>query len=239
MYRRQQFTRGKVSLTLHFYAPPVVWKVAGKPWGLVTGAVRLTARVRIYCTRLYRFYTYNVRSTSQLFMYMDDTNLWWPAFLNESAVLCTCFDDDGAIDDRGERLRKREEERATKRANKRRKLGKKPLEVDRSGGHEGRVKKHANKRRLEVSSTVSGGGWHHTYSLSEVRICRSPTLYAQALRWSSTVPTCLSACVSKNRNQNQAEESLETFVNEKIDANLQQTVVGGATSKKRIEHAAE
>lgn len=54
------------------------------------------------------------------------------------------------VGDRGERLRKREEERAIKRANKRRKLGKKPLEVDRSGGHEGRVKKHANKRRLEV-----------------------------------------------------------------------------------------
>lgn len=54
------------------------------------------------------------------------------------------------VGDRGERLRKREEERAIKRAKKRRKLGKKPLEVDRSGGHEGRVKKHANKRRLEV-----------------------------------------------------------------------------------------
>eukprot|EP00752_Nemacystus_decipiens_P016304 g14580.t1 len=52
---------------------------------------------------------------------------------------------------RGERLRKREEERAIKRANKRRKLGKKPLEVDRSGGHESRVKKHANKRRLELA----------------------------------------------------------------------------------------
>lgn len=55
---------------------------------------------------------------------------------------------------RGERLRKREEERAIKRANKRRKLGKKPLEVDKSGGHEGRVKKHANKRRLEVRSQI-------------------------------------------------------------------------------------
>eukprot|EP00903_Cladosiphon_okamuranus_P005578 g5552.t1 len=52
---------------------------------------------------------------------------------------------------RGERLRKREEERAIKRANKRRKLGKKPLEVDKSGGHEGRVKKDANKRRLELA----------------------------------------------------------------------------------------
>ena len=56
----------------------------------------------------------------------------------------------GSINGRGERLRKREEERAIKRATKRRKLGKKPLEVDRSGGHEGRLKKHANKRRLEV-----------------------------------------------------------------------------------------
>lgn len=56
---------------------------------------------------------------------------------------------------RGERLRKREEEREVKRAHKRRKLGKKPLTTDRSGGHEGRVKKHANKRRLEVSFPVS------------------------------------------------------------------------------------
>lgn len=51
---------------------------------------------------------------------------------------------------RGERLRKREAERAEKRANKRRKLGKKPLTVDRSGGYESQPKKHANKRRLEV-----------------------------------------------------------------------------------------
>jgi len=58
------------------------------------------------------------------------------------------------IQNRGERLRKREEERAIKRANKRRKLGKKPLEVDKSGGHEGRVKKHANKRRLEVRRDI-------------------------------------------------------------------------------------
>lgn len=66
-------------------------------------------------------------------------------------------DDDGHGDDdstRGERLRKREEERAAKRADKRRKLGKKPLEVDKSGGHEGRVKKHANKRRLEVCRRI-------------------------------------------------------------------------------------
>ncbi|CAB1121449.1 unnamed protein product [Ectocarpus sp. CCAP 1310/34] len=52
---------------------------------------------------------------------------------------------------KGERLRKREAERAEKRANKRRKLGKKPLTVDRSGGYESRPKKHANKRRLELA----------------------------------------------------------------------------------------
>ena len=52
--------------------------------------------------------------------------------------------------DRGERLRKREDERVAKRAKKRRRLGKKPLTRDTSGGHEGRVTKHTNKRRLEV-----------------------------------------------------------------------------------------
>ncbi|CAN0068373.1 unnamed protein product [Laminaria digitata] len=52
---------------------------------------------------------------------------------------------------RGERLRKREDERVIKRAKKRRKLGKKPLTRDTSGGHEGRVKKHTNKRRLELA----------------------------------------------------------------------------------------
>lgn len=51
---------------------------------------------------------------------------------------------------RGERLRKREAERAEKRAKKRRKLGKKPLTVDKSGGYESQPKKHTNKRRLEV-----------------------------------------------------------------------------------------
>lgn len=66
-------------------------------------------------------------------------------------------DDDGGDNNRGERLRKREEEREIKRANKRRKLGKKPLEVDKSGGHEGRVKKHANRRRLEVLLSCA---WH-------------------------------------------------------------------------------
>lgn len=55
--------------------------------------------------------------------------------------------------DRGERLRKREDERVIKRAKKRRKLGKKPLTRDTSGGHEGRVKKHTNKRRLEVTES--------------------------------------------------------------------------------------
>lgn len=55
---------------------------------------------------------------------------------------------------RGERLRKREDERETRRAKKRRKLGKKPLKTDRSGGHEGRVKKDASKRRLEVCVCV-------------------------------------------------------------------------------------
>lgn len=53
--------------------------------------------------------------------------------------------------DRGERLRKREDERVIKRAKKRRQLGKKPLTRDTSGGHEGRLKKHTNKRRLEVA----------------------------------------------------------------------------------------
>ncbi|CBJ48290.1 conserved unknown protein [Ectocarpus siliculosus] len=53
--------------------------------------------------------------------------------------------------ERGERLRKREAERAEKRAKKRRKLGKKPLTVDRSGGYESQPKKHANKRRLELA----------------------------------------------------------------------------------------
>ncbi|CAM9256070.1 unnamed protein product [Ectocarpus fasciculatus] len=52
---------------------------------------------------------------------------------------------------RGERLRKREAERAEKRAKKRRKLGKKPLTVDKSGGYESQPKKHANKRRLELA----------------------------------------------------------------------------------------
>lgn len=48
-------------------------------------------------------------------------------------------------------MRRREEERAAKRAAKRRKLGKKPLLTKKLfTGHEGRVTKHVNKRRLEV-----------------------------------------------------------------------------------------
>lgn len=81
------------------------------------------------------------------------------------------------MSNRGERLRKREEERAIKRAKKRRKLGKKPLEVDRSGGHEGRVKKHANKRRLEVSRYRDCfRSWLHYVHIQPLKcICRSPT----------------------------------------------------------------
>lgn len=55
---------------------------------------------------------------------------------------------------RGERLRRRAEDRAMKRAAKRTKLGKKPLLAKKEfTGHEGRVTKHVNKRRLEVERT--------------------------------------------------------------------------------------
>eukprot|EP00904_Undaria_pinnatifida_P001382 jgi/Undpi1/11244/HiC_scaffold_30.g13542.m1 len=54
-------------------------------------------------------------------------------------------------EERGARLRKREDERVVRRAKKRRKLGKKPLTRDASGGHEGRMKKDTNKRRLELA----------------------------------------------------------------------------------------
>ncbi|CAM9728604.1 unnamed protein product, partial [Choristocarpus tenellus] len=52
---------------------------------------------------------------------------------------------------RGERLRRREEEREAKRAAKRVKLGKCPKAPGRSDSHEDRGKKRATKRRLEVA----------------------------------------------------------------------------------------
>lgn len=98
-----------------------------------------------------------------------DGSLWRASSCETELVfrrLCCVY-----LFDRGERLRKREEERAIKRANKRRRLGKKPLEVDRSGGHEGRVKKHANKRRLEVITTAQDDR-HRKRRMQKGRILR-------------------------------------------------------------------
>lgn len=69
-------------------------------------------------------------------------------------------------------MRRREEERAVKRAAKRRKLGKKPLLTKkRFTGPEGRVTKHVNKHRLEVCHICCLAGLPMFIGNTAVKLC--------------------------------------------------------------------